>query len=44
MSVVALGLRLLQLAKAYPHLRYVIQDRPAVIFDGVKVCHNVIYP
>jgi len=26
------------LAKALPDLRFVIQDRPAVIEDGIKVC------
>jgi hypothetical protein len=30
----------LQLMKAYPHLRYVIQERSRVIPDGIKVCLN----
>jgi hypothetical protein len=27
----------LLLAKSFPHLRYVVQDRPAVVPDGIKV-------
>jgi tRNA G46 methylase TrmB len=32
-----IGSSTLQLMKAYPHLRYVIQERRRVITDGVKV-------
>jgi len=31
------GLTTLQLMKAYPHLHYLVQDRPNVIADGIKV-------
>jgi O-methyltransferase domain len=31
------GSTTLQLMKAYPHLRYLVQDRPNVIADGIKV-------
>jgi ubiquinone/menaquinone biosynthesis C-methylase UbiE len=33
-----IGSVILQLIKACPHLRYVVQDRPKVISDGIKVC------
>jgi hypothetical protein len=32
------GSATLHLMKDYPHLRYVVQDRPKVIADAVKVC------
>jgi hypothetical protein len=32
------GSSTLQLFNAHPHLRYVVQDRPKVIPDAVKVC------
>lgn len=35
-----LGSSTLQLFKAYPHLRYVVQDRPNVISDAAKVFLN----
>jgi hypothetical protein len=42
------GSSTLHLIKVYPHLRYVIQDRPKVIADGVKVClaskRDKLYP
>jgi hypothetical protein len=33
----------LMLAKSFPHLRYIVQDRAAVVPDGVKVC-VVLFP
>jgi hypothetical protein len=36
-----IGFTSLQLKKVYPHLRYLIQDRPNVIADGIKVCLSV---
>jgi hypothetical protein len=35
------GSSTLQLTKAYPHLRYVVQDRAKVIPDAVTVCLRV---
>ena len=35
-----LGSATLHLMKEYPHLRYVVQDRPKVIDDAVKVCSD----
>jgi 16S rRNA A1518/A1519 N6-dimethyltransferase RsmA/KsgA/DIM1 with predicted DNA glycosylase/AP lyase activity len=35
------GSTTLQLLKAYPHLRYIVQDRPHVIADGIKVRASV---
>src|SRR5882762_3133540 len=32
------GSSVLQIKKAFPHLRFVVQDRPKVIPDAVKVC------
>jgi hypothetical protein len=31
------GATTLQLKKVYPHLRYLVQDRPDVVADGIKV-------
>jgi hypothetical protein len=33
----------LTLAKSFPHLRYVVQDRPSVVPKGVKVC-AIMFP
>jgi hypothetical protein len=35
-----IGSAVLELIKTYPHLCYVVQDRPKVIPDGVKVHSN----
>jgi hypothetical protein len=35
------GFTTLQLIKAYPHLRYVVLDRPKIIDDGIKVFPNI---
>lgn len=37
-----IGSTTLKLLKAYPHLRYIVQDRPHVIADGVKVGVSVV--
>jgi hypothetical protein len=33
-----IGSTTIHLARAYPDLRYVIQDRPSVVPEGIKVC------
>jgi ubiquinone/menaquinone biosynthesis C-methylase UbiE len=32
-----IGSTTIHLAKAYPDLRFIVQDRPAVVQDGIKV-------
>lgn len=35
-----IGSTAIHLAKAYPDLRFVIQDRASVVPDGIKVCFS----
>ncbi|KAH7926922.1 S-adenosyl-L-methionine-dependent methyltransferase [Leucogyrophana mollusca] len=37
-----IGVSCLALAKAHPHLRYVVQDRPPVVELGMKHCEQVL--
>jgi hypothetical protein len=33
-----IGSTTIHLAKAFPDLRYIVQDRPAVVSEGIKAC------
>lgn len=38
-----IGSTSMKFAKSFPHLRFVVQDRPAVVAEGIKVCPACIY-
>lgn len=38
------GTQTMVLAKAFPQLKFVIQDREGVVPDGIKVSHQILTP